>query len=265
MTYTNSSLVSYTKLSPFHSGRRTHAIDTVTVHCTAVHVTVEELGGIFCRPGRNASSNYGIGDDGRIGLYVDEANRSWCSSSASNDQRAITIEVSSDHEHPYAVTQAAYRSLIVLLADICRRNGIERLVWSDIKADRINHRGGCNMTVHRDFANKACPGEYLYDRHGEIAREVNYILAETQEDTMTQEQFNGMMNVYLDGLKKQPAQPYAADALAWAAKNGIMVGDGAGNQQPMMFMAREDAVLIEQRAMKKMADAIREAFKKLGV
>ena len=82
---------------------------------------------------------------------------------------------------------------------------------------------------------------------------------------MTQEQFNGMMQVYLDGLKKQPAQPYAADALAWAAKNGIMVGDGNGNQQPMMFMAREDAVLIEQRAMKKMADAIREAFKKLGV
>ena len=107
--------------------------------------------------------------------------------------------------------------------------------------------------------------EYLYSRHADIAREVNYILAESQEDTMTQEQFNGMMQVYLDGLKKQPAQPYAADALAWAAKNGIMVGDGNGNQQPMMFMAREDAVLIEQRAMKKMADAIREAFKKLGV
>ena len=258
----NSPLVSYTKLSPYHSGRRTHAIDTVTVHCTAVHVTVEELGGIFTRAGRNASSNYGIGDDGRIGLYVNEANRSWCSSSASNDQRAITIEVSSDHEHPYAVTQAAYDSLIRLLADICQRNGIERLVWSELNSDRINHNHGCNMTVHRDFANKACPGEYVYSRHAQIAAAVNRIL---EGEEMTQEQFNGMMQVYLDGLKKQPAQPYAQDALAWAAKQGIMVGDGNGNQQPMMFIAREDAVLIEQRALKKLADAIRKALKDLGV
>lgn len=264
MTYTNSPLVSVTIKSPYHSGQRTHKIDTVTVHCTAVRVSAEQLGAIFQRPGRNASSNYGIGDDGRVGLYVDEANRSWCSSSASNDQRAVTIEVSSDSAHPYAVTDAAYKSLIRLLADICRRNGIERLVWSGEKADRVNHKNGCNMTVHRDFANKACPGEYLYKRHGEIAEAVNDLLI-GDDGAVTQEQFNGMMQVYLDNLKKQPAQPYAADALAWAAKQGIMVGDGNGNQQPMMYTAREDAVLIEYRAMKKIADAIRDALKKLGV
>lgn len=263
MTYTNSPLVDVTMLSPFHSGRRTHVIDTITIHCTAVHVTVEQLGAIFQRKGRNASSNYGIDDNGRIGLYVDEANRSWCSSSASNDQRAITIEVSSDSENPYAVTQAAYDSLIRLLADICRRNGIERLVWSWEKADRTRHRNGCNMTVHRDFANKACPGEYLYTRHGQIAAAVNKILKGDEE--MTQEQFNGMMNVYLSELKKQPAQPYAQDALAWAAKQGLMVGDGNGNQQPMMFLAREDEVLIEYRAEKRIADAIRKTLKDLGL
>lgn len=93
----------------------------------------------------------------------------------------MTIEVASDSTHPYAVNDAAYRSLIVLLADICRRNGIEKLVWSTNKSDRVNHKNGCNMTVHRDYEAKACPGEYLYSRHGQIAAEVNKILEEDNE------------------------------------------------------------------------------------
>ena len=74
---------------------------------------------------------------------------------------------------PYAVTDQAYAALLDLVEDICRRNGIKKLVWSTNKNDRVNHLNGCNMTVHRDFANKACPGDYLYNRHGEIAAEVN--------------------------------------------------------------------------------------------
>ena len=111
-----------------------------------------------------------------VKLYVREVkekNRSWCSSSSSNDNRAVTIEVASDTSHPYAVTDAAYNALINLVADICKRNGIKKLVWSTNKTDRVNHKNGCNMTVHRDFANKSCPGEYLYERHGEIAAAVN--------------------------------------------------------------------------------------------
>lgn len=111
--------------------------------------------------------------DGSIGLSVDEKDRSWCSSNGTNDNRAITIEVASDTTHPYAVTAKAYAALLDLVTDICKRNGIKKLVWSTNKNDRVNHRNGCNMTVHRDFANKACPGEYLYSRHGEIAAEVN--------------------------------------------------------------------------------------------
>lgn len=111
--------------------------------------------------------------DGSIGLSVDEKDRSWCSSNGTNDNRAITIEVASDTTHPYAVTAKAYAALLDLVTDICKRNGIKKLVWSTNKTDRVNHRNGCNMTVHRDFANKACPGEYLYSRHGEIAAEVN--------------------------------------------------------------------------------------------
>lgn len=250
MIYTNSPLVSYTRLSPNHSGRRNHIIDTVTVHCVAAHVTVERLGEIFARPGRRASSNYGIGDDGRIALYVDEANRSWCSSSASNDNRAVTIEVSSDSEHPYAVTPEAYRALIVLLADICRRNGIKALRW---RADRklIGMPDLQNMTVHRWFANKACPGDWLYDRHGEIAAEVNKMLAADDSDgddeEVTQEQFNGMASVWLAEQKKKPAQPYAADALTWAKDTGIMAGDKSGNQMPAAFATREDIAVMLQR------------------
>ena len=89
----NSPLVSYTKLSPNHSGRRNHVIDTISIHCMAGNGSVETCGALFADPARKASSNYGIGSDGRIGLYVDEANRSWCTSSASNDNRAVTIEV----------------------------------------------------------------------------------------------------------------------------------------------------------------------------
>lgn len=180
MAYTNSPLVSYTKLSPNHSGQRKHAIDTITIHCVVGQLSVETIGNIFAPTSRQASSNYGIGKDGRIGMYVEEKNRSWCTSSSANDNRAITIEVASDTKHPYAVNDKAYAALLDLVTDICRRNGIKKLVWSTVKNDRVNHLNGCNMTVHRDYANKSCPGDYLYNLHGEIAAEVNKRLGQTE-------------------------------------------------------------------------------------
>lgn len=177
----NSSLVSYTKISPNKTSPRNHKIDTITIHCVVGQCSVETLGNIFALTKRQASSNYGIGADGRVGMYVEEKDRSWCSSSLSNDNRAITIEVASDTTEPYAVNDKAYASLIDLLVDICKRNGIEKLVWSTNKEDRVNHKNGCNMTVHRDYANKSCPGKYLYDRHGQIAEEVNKRLGKVKE------------------------------------------------------------------------------------
>lgn len=181
MGYTNSKLVDYVKLSPNHSGQRKHAIDTITIHCVVGQLSVETLGNIFANPSRQASSNYGIGADGRIGLYVEEKNRSWCTSSASNDHRAITIEVASDTTHPYAVKDVVYESLIKLLVDICQRNNIKKLLW---KADKslIGQVDKQNMTVHRWFAKKDCPGEWLYSRHGQIADEVNRRLSLTAEE-----------------------------------------------------------------------------------
>lgn len=186
MGYTNSPLVNYVKLSPNNSGQRNHDIDTLTIHCVVGQCSVETLGRIFASPSRRTSSNYGVGVDGRIGMYCEEKNRSWCTSSNANDQRAITIEVASDNTHPYAVNSKAFAGLLDLVTDICNRNVIKKLVWSTNKNDRVNHLNGCNMTVHRDYANKSCPGDYLYNRHGEIAAEVNQRLNATEEPPVTE-------------------------------------------------------------------------------
>lgn len=169
----NSPLVTYTRITKNKTSPRNHAIDTITIHCIVGQWTAKQGCDYFATTDRQCSANYVVGRDGSIGLSVDEKDRSWCSSNGTNDNRAITIEVASDTTHPYAVTAKAYAALLDLVTDICKRNGIKKLVWSTNKNDRVNHRNGCNMTVHRDFANKACPGEYLYSRHGEIAAEVN--------------------------------------------------------------------------------------------
>ena len=173
VTFTNSKLTEYCKISPNRSSPRKHKIDTITIHCMAGQLSVETCGNVYANSKAMASANYGVGKDGRIGLYVEEKDRSWASSNAENDNRAVTIEVASDSSSPYAVSDAAYNATIKLVADICKRNKIEKLVWSTDKATRIQHLDGANMTVHRDFANKACPGDYLYDRMGDIAKQVN--------------------------------------------------------------------------------------------
>lgn len=183
----NSSLVDCTIISPNKNSPRNHAIDTITIHCVVGQCSAERIGEIFKPTSRQASSNYGIGYDGRIGMYVEEKDRSWCTSNAANDHRAITIEVASDTTHPYAVKEKAYAALLDLVTDICKRNGIKRLVWSTSKSDRVNHKNGCNMTVHRDYANKSCPGDYLYNLHGEIAAEVNKRLGVAVEEPKQEE------------------------------------------------------------------------------
>lgn len=175
----NSSLVNYTKLSPNHSGQRTHAIDTITIHMVVGQCSVETLGNIFANPSRQASSNYGIGLDGRIGMYVEEKNRSWCSSSNANDQRAITIETASDTTYPYAVKDVVYKSLINLCVDICKRNGKTKMVWlnSLAKVNAYAYRDNeMRMTLHKWFAATNCPGYYLETHMQDIADKVNAIL-----------------------------------------------------------------------------------------
>lgn len=171
----NSPLVNYTKLSPNHSGRRTHTIDRITPHCVVGQCSVEALGNVFASKERQASSNYGIGADGRVGMYVEEKNRSWCSSSNENDQRAVTIECASDASHPYAFKDIVYNKLIELCVDICKRNGKTKLLWFGDKNKTLAYKPAANemvLTVHRWFANKSCPGDWMYARMGDLAAKV---------------------------------------------------------------------------------------------
>ena len=179
-----SSLAKVVVESPNRSSPRMSKIDTITIHCMAGNLSVESCGALFAKSSRKASSNYGIGSDGRIACYVGEEDRSWCSSNRANDNRAITIEVANDGgaDTGWHVSDKAYKSLISLLVDICKRNNISKLVWSNNKNDRVNHKNGCNMTVHRDFANKSCPGDYLYSLHSKIADDVNRSLGVFHED-----------------------------------------------------------------------------------
>lgn len=171
----NSKLVNYTKLSPNHSGTRTHSIDRITPHCVVGQCSVETLGNIFMNANREASCNYGIGADGRVLLCVDEGNRSWCSSSNSNDQRAVTIECASDTYHPYAFNEKVYNKLIELCVDICKRNGKNKLLWFNDKSKTLDYSPKADemvLTVHRWFDNKSCPGDWLYNRLGDLAKRV---------------------------------------------------------------------------------------------
>lgn len=175
MAFTNSSMVSYTKLSPNHSGQRTHAIDRITPHCVVGQCSVETLGNVFYPTSRQASSNYGIGVDGRVAMYVEEKNRSWCSSSSANDQRAVTIECASDTTEPYAFKDLVYQTLIKLCVDICKRNGKTKLLWLGDKDKTLNYNPKSDemvLTVHRWFANKSCPGNWMYARMGDLASKV---------------------------------------------------------------------------------------------
>ena len=175
MGYTNSPLVVHTRLSPNHSGLRTHSIDRITPHCVVGQCSVETLGNIFAPTSVKASCNYGIGYDGKVGMYVEEKNRSWCTSSNANDQRAVTIECASDKDEPYAFRDVVYQKLITLCVDICKRNGKTKLLWLGEKDKSLNYSPAPDemvLTVHRWFANKSCPGNWMYARMGDLAAKV---------------------------------------------------------------------------------------------
>lgn len=168
-----SPIVNKTIISP-NKSRCTTKKDTVSIHVTDGNISVDALGNLFKKSSTQASSNYGVDSKGNRACYVYEDYRSWCTSSKSNDNRAITIEVANDGGKAtgYHVSDKAIDSLIELLVDICKRNNIPQLKWKGDKS-LIGQVDKQNMTVHRWFKNKACPGDYLYGLHPYIANEVN--------------------------------------------------------------------------------------------
>lgn len=176
MPYTNSPLVSYTKLSPHKTSPRNHTIDRFTPHVYVGQVTVQRALEGFFKASKKASCNYVVGYDGEIGLCVEEKDRSKCSSNEANDQRAITVEIASDTKAPYSITDAAYNALIDLAVDVCKRNGKSKMLWLGNKEKTLAYKPKPDemvITVHRWFAAKSCPGDYVYSRLGQIAEEVN--------------------------------------------------------------------------------------------
>jgi len=162
----NSKLVDYVQMSPNYTKINNKKNKKISIHHMAGNLTVETCGNVFASKNRQASSNYGIGTDGRIGLYVDEGNRSWCTSSRDNDKQAITIEVANDGGAPnWHVSDKALSRLIDLCVDICQRNGIEKLQFTGDKTG--------NVTLHKWFANTNCPGPYLESKIPYVVQEVN--------------------------------------------------------------------------------------------
>lgn len=203
-----SPLVSYVKLSPNCTKPRKNKIDTITIHHMAGDLTVESCGNLFANPSRDASSNYGIGSDGRIACYVEEENRSWCSSSGANDHRAITIEVANCQiGGDWPVSDKAYAALIDLCVDICRRNNIPRLNYTGDKSG--------NLTMHKWFAATACPGPYLEERFPIIAQEVNARLGEKDDDEKIKDEIRKIVWEALDVILP-PVYTYLSDVPDWA-------------------------------------------------
>jgi len=237
MDFSNSSLVSHVRLSPNHSGQRIYPLTRITVHCTAGRASVEGLGEIFANPSRQASSQYGIGEDGRVGMYVEEKNRSWCSSSYDNDERSITIEASSDATEPFAMNETVYARIIDLCTDICQRYGKKKLLWIPDKDTTLMYKPAEDelvLTVHRWFANKSCPGDWLYARLGDVAEKVTARLAAVTTPAIEAE---------------DTPSSWAAESVNWAIEKGILLGDGKSYRlhDPV---TREEMLTFLHRTMK---------------
>lgn len=241
----NSSLVSHTKLSPNCDHPRNHAIDKITIHHMAGDLSVETCGNLFVNPNREASANYGIGSDGRVGLYVDEGDRAWASASPSNDNRAVNIEVANCATGgDWPVSDAAYSKLIDLCVDICQRNGIKAL----------NYTGGAdgNLTEHRMFTATACPGPYLHKRMGRIAAKVNSRLSAQPAksvDEVAREVIRGEWGNGSDRRQRLEAEGYDYDTVQDRV-NAILTGDEP--EQPTPAEPVEPAPEPEQPATDKL-------------
>lgn len=208
----NSSLVDYSRISPNKTSMANKVVKKITIHHMAGNLTVEACGAGFAQASRKASSNYAIGADGRVGMYVEEKDRSWASSSSDNDGQAVTIEVANDGGAPdWHVSDTALAKLIDLCVDICQRNGIDKLNYTGDKTG--------NLTMHRYFAATACPGPYLESKFPFIAECVNQRLSGTDE----------------------PSQ-WAKEAWEWAKGSGLM--DGANPHEPF---TREMAATVLMR------------------
>lgn len=231
MAFTNSQLVMHTKLSPNYSSRQATRpdnkvkIDHIAIHCMAGNCSVETCGLIFQTPD-GASSHYGIGSDGRIAMYVEEKHRAWCTggektvigyngeswTGAQIDHRCVTIEVANTTREPnWEISDAAYKSLVKLCADICKRNGMKSLQWAN-DTKQVGNVAKQNITVHRWFAYKACPGDYIMSKLNQLCKDVNAALGSNTSDATSSPAAQPKADIY-NFLKQKGLNDFAASGV----------------------------------------------------
>lgn len=221
-----------------YTNGRSKKIDIITPHHMAGKLTARECGFIFQNKNRKASSNYGIGYDGEIALYVNESDTSWCNSNWDSNCRSVTIEVSnSSNGGNWLVSDKSLNSLISLMADIAKRNGMGKLIK------------GKNVTWHSMYKNTNCPGPYLLSKLDYIIEEANKINNEVIVSSASSKYKVGdliILNGYLyrdsmgsgRGAKKvnykgkitiintAGTKPYHIDKLGWISEDSISIEEG---------------------------------------
>lgn len=232
----NSSLVSYVKKSPNYFAGRKSKITRITPHCVVGQCTIEALGNVFATRARQASSNYGIAKDGKIGLFVDESDHSWCSSNYDNDDKAVTIECASDATAPFAFNAAVYSQLVELCTDICRRNGKKRLLWLPNKNTALSYRPAADemvLTVHRWFSPmKSCPGDWMYVRMGDLAKRVTAKLSgETTSAQPVTQPKAGVKAVKASGVARKFSKSLAG---SYTTTDDLNMRDDAGTKHSIL-------------------------------
>lgn len=214
----NSKLVERARLSSYCTrGRGGKAIDRITVHCVVGQLQVDRILAVFQDPNKRCSANYCIDTDGSVGMAVEEIDTSWCSSSTQNDRRAVTIECASDALKPYAVNDTVWARLVELCVDVCRRNGKKKLLWLEEKAVTLAYAPAPDemvLTVHRWFANKACPGEFLMGKMGELAATVTKALADEASEKWYEEARSWAVKTGITKTGDRPEEP-ATRAEVW--------------------------------------------------
>lgn len=246
MGFSNSSLVSYTNLTKNKTTNRNQPITRITPHCFVGQVSAKRGCDYFAETSREASCNYVIGFDGKIGLSVEEKDRSWCSSSSANDNRAITFEIASDTVHPYKITDAALNACIALCIDICKRYNKKKLVWIENQSQALAYSVKSDellITVHRWFANKACPGAYIMGKISYIVETVNNELNGV-ENTMTESELKAFVEKTVREMGAgQPASTWAAPLVEEAKEMGITDGSN-----PQGLATRQEVAIMAMRA-----------------
>lgn len=199
----NSSLVNKRIITSHSSSRMGSKITTIIIHHMAGNLSIEQCGQVFRT--RQASTHYGIGSDGRIGQYVDEAYRAWSVANKWGDAKAVTMELANDGgaSTNWHVSDRAIEACINLCVDICRRNGITKLVFTG------NLNG--NLQMHRYYMATACPGPYLASKFSYIANEVN---------------------------KRLGAGGYVAPSQSYITSDGKLVVDGLFGYQSVLKMQK---------------------------